>query len=92
LGGENFAFLERGLGCAVNSKKSGFYRVGHQMNSDRLEGSGVEEGKEGVEDHLSGVGKGRGLVAHSNSSDCVGPVGGEGYLRRKAGDVDPCCC
>jgi hypothetical protein len=47
LGGENFAFLQLGLGYSVDSKKPGVDRAGHQVDSDILEGSGVEEGERG---------------------------------------------
>jgi hypothetical protein len=41
-----------------------------------------------AEGHLSSFG---GLIAHGNSSDSVGTIGGEGCLRREASKVDSCC-
>jgi hypothetical protein len=44
LGGEGFAFLQRGLGHSVDSKKPWVDRVGHHVDCDLLKGSGEEEG------------------------------------------------
>jgi hypothetical protein len=64
------------------------------VDSDLSEGSGINERKRGgeAEDHLSGVGKGSGVIAHSCNSDPVGSVGGDYCLRREVCNVDLCCC
>jgi hypothetical protein len=57
-GGRDFAFLQRGSGYPVDTKKPGVDGVEHQGDAYFLKGSSVQEGKGGgkAEDHLSGVG------------------------------------
>jgi hypothetical protein len=45
LSGEDFAFLMSGLGYSIDSKELGVDQVGHNVDSDLLKNSGVEEGK-----------------------------------------------